>query len=55
MVKLADWMKQVADICVKIGDDEDALQLDKVQKELKPIHEEVKKLALKFPLPAIGK
>lgn len=55
MVKLADWMKQVADICVKIGDDEDALQLDKVQKELKPIHEEVKKLALGFPLPATGK
>ena len=55
MVKLADWMKQVADICVKIGDDEDALQLDKVQKELKPIREEVKKLALEFPLPATGK
>lgn len=43
MVKLAGWMKQVADICKNGGSDE----------ELAKIREEVEELALKFPVPGI--
>ena len=50
MVKLADWMKQVADICVKAGVEE---KLDEYQAELDKIAEEVKALALEFPVPGI--
>ena len=55
MVKIADWMKRVADICVKIGDDEEKLEDKACQKQLQPIREEVRALALDFPLPATGK
>ena len=47
---LAGWMKDVADICVKAKDEEG---LPKYEKDLEKIHAEVKKLALKFPVPAI--
>ena len=50
IVKLADWMKQVADICVKAGSEE---KLGEYQEELDKIAEEVKALALKFPVPGI--
>ncbi|MBQ3441432.1 serine hydroxymethyltransferase [Candidatus Saccharibacteria bacterium] len=50
MVKLADWMKQVADICVKAGVEE---KLGEYQAELDKIAEEVKALALEFPVPGI--
>ena len=50
MKKLAGWMKQVADICVKAK--EDAKLVD-YKAELDKIREEVRKLALKFPVPAI--
>ncbi len=50
MVILADWMKQVADICKK-AETED--KLEKYSGELEKIHAEVKELALKFPVPAI--
>ena len=50
MKVLAGWMKDVADICVKAKDEEG---LPKFEKELEKIHAEVKKLALKFPVPAI--
>ncbi len=50
MDKIAEWMKQVVDICVKIGEEE-KLEDKKYQPEFDKIHTEVKKLALKFPLP----
>ena len=50
MIKLADWMKQVADICVKAGVEE---KLGEYQAELDKIAEEVKALALKFSVPGI--
>lgn len=50
MDKIAEWMKQVVDICVKIGKEE-KLEDRAYQPEFDKIHTEVKKLALKFPLP----
>ena len=50
MDKIAEWMKQVVDICVKIGEEE-KLEDKKYQPEFDKIHTEVKKMALKFPLP----
>lgn len=50
MIILADWMKQVADICKKAETEEN---LEKYNDELEKIHAEVKELALKFPVPAI--
>lgn len=50
MMKVADWMKRVLDICVKAGDEE---ALDGYQSELDGIREEVRILALEFPIPGI--
>lgn len=50
MMKVADWMKRVLDICVKAGDEE---ALDGYQSELDGIREEVRVLALEFPIPGI--
>ena len=50
MDKIAEWMKQVVDICVKIGEEE-KLEDRAYQPEFDKIHTEVKKMALKFPLP----
>lgn len=50
MKKLAKWMKDVADICVKAGSEEN---LEKYAKSLAAIHDEVKKTALKYPVPGI--
>lgn len=47
---LADWMRRVADICVKAGS-EDAL--DGYATELANIRDEVRTLALQFPVPGI--
>jgi glycine hydroxymethyltransferase len=51
MIKIADWMKEVAEICVKAGSED---KLDDFTDELGKIHEEVKALALEFPLPTEG-
>ncbi len=51
MIKIADWMKEVAEICVKAGSED---KLDDFADELSKIHEEVKALALEFPLPTEG-
>ncbi|MBR3135335.1 serine hydroxymethyltransferase [Candidatus Saccharibacteria bacterium] len=51
MVKIADWMKEVMDICVKAKTEEG---LDEYRAGLEQIRQEVKDLALKFPVPAIG-
>lgn len=51
MIKIADWMKEVAEICVKAGSED---KLDDFADELGKIHEEVKALALEFPLPTEG-
>lgn len=50
MIKIAKWMKEVKDICVELGDEE---KLKDDNEKLEKIHEEVKKLALTFPVPAI--
>lgn len=50
MVKLAHWMKSVADICIKAGSEDN---LDKYSGDLKAIKKEVRDLALKFPVPGI--
>lgn len=49
MVKIADWMKKVAEICVEVGSEE---KLEKASDTLKDIHNEVKALAMQFPLPS---
>lgn len=48
MVKIADWMKQVADICIKVKTE---TELQKFEKDIFAIREEVRKLALEHPLP----
>ncbi len=50
MVKLADWMKQVADICIKA---ETEAELDHYAEDLAAIKEEVRAVALKHPVPAL--
>lgn len=50
MKKIAEWMKQVVDICVKLGAEE---KLSESDPTLKKIREEVKKMAVQFPVPAI--
>lgn len=52
MTILANWMKQVAEICQKAGSEE---KLEDYAEELAALREEVKALALQFPVPAIGK
>lgn len=48
MKQIAKWMKQVAEICVEVGEDSD---LSMVSTKLEKIRKEVKKVALKFPVP----
>ena len=50
MKQLAKWMKQVADICVKAGIDD---KLQNYSNDLNKIHQEVKNLTKKFPVPGI--
>ena len=50
MKQLAKWMKQVADICVKAGTDDN---LQDYSSDLDKIHQEVKNLTKKFPVPGI--
>ena len=50
MVALAGWMKEVADICVKAGDED---KLADYEKPLATIRKKVKKTALEFPVPGI--
>ena len=51
MEQIADWMKTVADICVKAKTEE---KLPDFEDELDAIHKEVKMLATSFPLPTEG-
>ena len=50
MKQLAKWMKQVANICVKAGTDDN---LQNYSSDLDKIHQEVKNLTKKFPVPGI--
>lgn len=50
MKLIAKWMNEVKDICIKVGSEE---KLGEKSEELEKIREEVKELALKFPVPAI--
>ena len=49
MKKIAKWMKEVADICVRAGSEE---KLDEFSADFEKIHVEVREMALKFPLPS---
>lgn len=51
MEKIGDWMKQVVDLCVEIGDE---AKLDESADRFTPIRDEVREFALKFPLPTEG-
>ncbi len=51
MKKLAGWMKRVADICVRAGSED---KLGEYEAEFEKIAQEVKELALKFPVPGIA-
>ena len=51
MIKIADWMKEVAEIRIKAGSED---KLEDFSDELGKIHDEVKALALEFPLPTEG-
>lgn len=50
MTRLAQWMKKVADVCMEAGSEE---KLADYSAELATVREEVKALALKFPVPGI--
>jgi len=50
MIQIAKWMKEVANICKKA---ESESNLVNFEEELENIHQEVKALALKFPVPGI--
>ncbi len=50
MKTLANWMKQVVEICVAAGDE---AGLESKSEELEQIREEVRALALRFPIPGI--
>lgn len=52
MMKVAEWMKRTLDICVEAGDEKG---LDAHEAELKALREEVRELALKFPVPGISR
>ena len=51
MKQIASWMKQVADLCVKAETEEN---LDNYADELQTLRQEVRELALKFPVPGIA-
>lgn len=51
MRQIAGWMKRVIDICVEAGNEE---KLNDYESELAEIREEVRELALKFPIPGIN-
>ncbi len=50
MMKVAEWMKRVLDICVEAGNENG---LGSHEAELKALREEVRRLALDFPVPGI--
>lgn len=50
MKTIAGWMKKVADICVEAGSEE---KLGEYTAELETIRNEVRELALKFPVPNV--
>lgn len=51
MQQIADWMLQVAEICKQAGDDQGLSSYDA---QLKALRQEVKTLALRFPVPGIN-
>ena len=50
MIQLADWMKRVADVCIKAGSE---AKLSDYASELTQIKSAVADLAAKFPVPGI--
>lgn len=50
MIKIAEWMRRVADLCVKAKNEDGLTQYEN---ELKEIREEVRELALGFPIPGL--
>ncbi len=52
MKKIASWMKRTIDICVEAGDEKN---LDQYTEKLDVLRDEVRTLALQFPIPGINK
>lgn len=50
MKMIADWMKEVAIICQKAGEE---ANLSEYSDDIKRLHQEVKALSLRFPIPGI--
>jgi len=50
MKQIANWMKRVADIC---AESQEESALDNYNEELATIRDEVRELALAFPVPGI--
>ena len=51
MQQIADWMKQVLDICLEAKTEEN---LGNFEAELSKIRQQVETLAAKFPVPGIN-
>ena len=50
MKQIAEWMEKVARICQEVSSEDD---LGSLATEFEPIREEVREMALKFPVPGI--
>ncbi len=53
MKKIANWMEQVAKLCQTLSDDNVEMLLEKERASIDRIRQEVKDLALRFPVPGI--
>ena len=52
MLQIADWMKQVMDLCIKAGSEEN-LGNSEIKQDLEKIHQPVIALSTKFKVPGI--
>ena len=52
MLQIADWMKQVMDLCLKAGSEEN-LGSSEIKQDLEKIHQQVIALSTKFKVPGI--
>ena len=51
MQQIADWMKQIMDICLSVKSEEN---LSTAEPQLTEIRRQVEALAMKFPVPGIN-
>ena len=52
MQQIADWMKQVMDLCLKAGSEEN-LDNPEIKQDLEKIHQAVIALSIKLKIPSI--